>query len=124
MKTANVLIAMTLFFTTNAFAKMVAISEGASVRLKGTIAAMYRPNTNGDEAEVIKKCGKSYTALVLNEPVKMEVTDLESGAKSAVQIYRFAIHQGTKISKGLDAVSGVIQEDLAGSCNTEEFGIY
>jgi hypothetical protein len=115
-----------MMISTTAIAKPgVVVSEGSCVELKGTVARMYRSKVAGsDDQEIIRKCGATYLALILEKPIQVEVAVDDNGATKKVEVYRLSIHYRAKVNKELTKVSGCVDEIQQGTCNSEQFGIF
>ncbi|QDK47153.1 hypothetical protein DOM22_19275 [Bdellovibrio sp. ZAP7] len=124
MKNLSLLMMILLMTSTNALAKSPVIKAWEPVELEGTVARMFRQNADDDDKWLIEKCGETYLALILKEPILVETESPETGEKSVEKVYRLQLMRGSKINKELTKVSGTVDKISMGSCNPEVYGIF
>src|SRR5690606_17951946 len=53
--------------------------ETQSVTLKGKLATVTRSALTKDDQDIAERCGETYTVLLLEKPIQVRLTNLESG---------------------------------------------
>ncbi|WP_413585700.1 hypothetical protein [Bdellovibrio sp. HCB274] len=122
------------FLMTAALVSLVSLSAFASpqnqmvrfdgethiIKLTGRFATVTRENKSEDDKVEIRRCGKQFSVLLLNDPIVVSLTSPESGEKIdvVVQYLRTWGEMNVKeLESGFVEVTGVIGEETLGLCS-------
>ena len=104
----------------SAIASELIHAESQIVTLEGTFAKVQRSNKTNDDRAEIKRCGSSYSVLLLDKPIQISIPSQESEVRTevTVQYIRTWGNVDTKATEGNRVqVRGVIGEELLGLCS-------